>query len=309
MNRIVGLLSALALMLLVLVPVAAAADPREGDEHFLFSTSGDITLGPTEHADILVVVDGTATIEGDVGAVMVINGTANFVGAQTTSIVAISSHVTVDATSEVSGDIRTLSSTVDAASGSVVAGTVRDLGPDLASAWVLAGPALFLVYLAFVLSAIVAGLLMAALASRQVRAAGQLISREPLMTIASGFIGLFALAAIGTAAIITVFGAPFGLGLLVIALPVLFFVGYLVAGIWIGEHIVSRMSSGVPRERPYLAALIGLALVGAISIVPGIGGIVAFVGFGAVILSMWRVVRGSRSEAEAAMPIVSRATS
>ena len=308
MHRLVGLLGALALMLLLLVPVVAAADPQEDDEHFLFSTSGDITLGATEHADVLVVVDGTATIEGDVGAVMIINGTANFVGGHTTSVVAISSQVTLDATSVVAGDIRTLRSTVDAAAGSAVAGAVRDIGTDLAGASVLAGPALFLVYLAFVLSAIVAGLLVAALASRQVRSAGSLISHEPGMTIVTAFIGLVALAAIGALAIVTVFGAPFGIGLLLVALPALFFVGYLVAGSWIGDQIVSRTSPGVIRERPYLAALTGLGLLGAISIVPGIGGIVAFVGFGAVILSMWRVVRGHGSEGEAVMPMAATAT-
>jgi hypothetical protein len=308
MHRLAGLLGALALTFLLLVPAAAAAEPFGDDEHVIFTTGGDVTLAANEHADVLVVVDGAATIEGNVGAVLVINGTANLVGAHTTGIVAISSHVTIDAGSEVSGDIRTLSSTVDAASGSIMTGTVRDLAPDLASATVLAGPALFLVYLAFVLSAIAAGLLMAGLAARQVGAAGQLISREPLMTIASGFIGLLGIVVIGTGAIVTVFGAPFGLGLLVFVLPGLFFIGYLVAGIWVGEQILGRSSPEVMRERPYLAALVGLAVVGAISIVPGVGGIVGFVGFGAVMLLMWRVARGGRGTVGGVLPVSARAT-
>jgi hypothetical protein len=44
-----------------------------------------------------------------------------------------------------------------------------------------------------------------------------------------------------------------------------------------------------------------------VSIVPGIGGIVSIVGFGAVILLMWRIARGGRTEAATAMPMSARA--
>jgi hypothetical protein len=291
MNRIAAFVGAMALMLLVLVPGAAAAEPWDSDEHFIFTTGGDIALTDAEHADVLVVVDGTATIEGDARSVIVINGTANFVGSNTTEVIAISSHVTLDATSVVSGDIRTISSTVDAMSGSVVNGSVRDLGPDLVGGLLVLGSALFFAYLAFVLSTIVAGVFLAGLAARQVREAGALISKEPLMSIAAAFLGIVGIAVMGALAIVTVFGALFGLGLLVFVLPALLFVGYLVAGIWVGEQIVGRTASGVARERPYLAALVGLAVVGAVGLVPGVGGIVSFIGFGAVVLLMWRILR------------------
>jgi hypothetical protein len=300
MNRIAAFVGALALMLLVLVPVAAAAEPWDGNEHVIFTTGGDVALTDAEHADLLVVVDGTATIEGDARSVIVINGTANFVGSNAKEVIAISSHVTLDATSVVSGDIRTISSTVDATSGSVVAGSVRDLGPDLVGALVVLGSALFFVYVAFVLSTIVAGVLLAGLAARQVREAGALISREPLMSIAAAFLGILAITVMGALAIVTVFGAPFGLGLLLFVLPGLLFVGYLVAGIWVGEQIVGRTASGVARERPYLAALVGLSVVGAVGLVPGVSGIISFVGFGAVVLLMWRILRATTRPSAAA---------
>ena len=71
----------------------------------------------------------------------------------------------------------------------------------------------------------------------------------------------------------------------------MFVAGYIVAGIAIGELIVGR-SSPVIRERPYLAAIVGLSLVGLVSIIPPIGGLISFVGFGAVVLLTWRVARG-----------------
>ena len=300
MNRIAAFVGALALMFLVLVPVAAAAEPWDGNEHVILTTGGDVALTDGEHADLLVVVDGTATIEGDARSVIVINGTANFVGSNAQEVIAISSRVTLDATSVVSGDIRTISSTIDAMSGSVVTGSVRDLGPDLVGGLVVLGSALFLVYVAFVLSAIVAGVLLAGLAARQVREAGALISREPLMSIAAAFLGILAIALLGALAIVTVFGAPFGLGLLLFVLPGLLFVGYLVAGIWVGEQIVGRTAAGVARERPYLAALVGLSVVGAVGLVPGVSGIISFIGFGAVVLLMWRILRPTTRPSAAA---------
>ncbi len=291
MNRIAGIFGALVLMFLLIVPVAAAAEPWDEDEHFLFNTGGDITLPAGQHVDMLVVVNGTATIAGDARAVFVINGTANFVDARTSEIVAISSHVSIDGTSVVTGHIQTISSTVDASTGSVVAGGIRDLGPELVGGSILIGSALFLAYLAFVLSAIVAGLVLAGVGARQARAVGALIGQQPLHSIGAAFAGLIGIVLVAVLAIVTVFGAPFGLGLLLFVLPAMFFAGYLVAGIWLGDQVVGRMSPGVDRDHPYLAALVGLAIVGAISVVPGIGGVVAFVGFGALILHMWRVAR------------------
>ena len=292
MNRILGLVSGLLLTLLVLVPVALAADPRDGDdEHFIFTTNGDITFGADERADVLVVVNGTATIEGDAGAVLVINGTANFVGAQSSAIVAIRSQVSLDARSVVSGDIRTFDSTVDAASGAVVGGNVRDLGPDLIGAPLLVGSALFAIYIAFVVSSIAAGLLLAGVASRQVRSAVRLIGHEPVATLLAAIAGIVGLALAGALAIVTLVGAPFGLGLLILVMPILFVVGYIVAGIWIGELIVARLWPGTPRRRPYLAAFVGLLVVGGVGIVPGVGGVISLIGFGSVVLLMWRAFR------------------
>ena len=302
MNRILGILSATLLALLILVPVAAAADPFDQDEHLLLSTRGDITLSAGEHADVLVVVDGTATIEGDANAVVVINGTANFIGSSTAGIVAIRSHVTIDDGSVVTGDIVKIDSIIDSAPGASVQATVTDLATDLGGAAVLIASALALMYFAFVISAIAAGLALAGLAGKQVREAGALISKEPVTTFVAGLVGLIGIAVVGTLALVTVVGAPLGLGILVLVLPALLIAGYLVAGIWIGEMILARTAPDLLGERPYLAALIGIAVLGVIGIVPVVGGIVILFGFGAVVLAMWRTVRRPAASERAVGP-------
>ena len=78
------------------------------------------------------------------------------------------------------------------------------------------------------------------------------------MTVVAGLLGMVGIILAGTIAIVTVVGVPLGLGILALVLPALLVAGYLVAGIWIGDMILVRTSPGVVRERPYLAALIGV---------------------------------------------------
>ena len=177
-------------------------------------------------------------------------------------------------------------------------GAVRDFGPDMFVGWRNLG-ALALIYVAFAVSAIMAGVVLAGLAGRQVRAAGALIVKEPVMVLAAGVLGLAALLTVGILAVVTIVGIPFAIGLLGIALPGLFVIGYIVTGIWLGELILAQ-SSPAARERPYLAAIVGLTIVGLVSFLPPIGGLISFVGFGAVMLLSWRVLRGAPGAVPAA---------
>jgi hypothetical protein len=311
MNRFLGIFSATILALLILVPAAAAAGPWDlQDEHLVLSTGGDITLAEGQRADVLVVVDGTATIEGDAGSVLVINGTVNFVGSETAAVVAIRGHVTLDAASTVDGDVVTMDSVVDSAVGASITGETTDVAADLGAAAGLIASAVALVYVAFVISAIAAAVALAGLGGRQVRRATATIGKELVTTLVVGFIGLVGFVIVAALSIATVVGAPLGLGLLLFLLPVLLVGGYLVAGIWIGDMILARTSPGVVRERPYLAAVVGVAILGVIGIIPVIGGIATIIGFGAIALTGWRAMRrpatshGAVAHAPAASPAI-----
>src|SRR5439155_504841 len=137
-----------------------------------------------------------------------------------------------------------------------------------------------------------------------VRSAEALINHEPLKAFGAGLAGFIGILVVGILAIVTIVGIPLGLGILVGVLPMLLIVGYLVAGIWIGERIVRPTSPDVIRKRPYLAAIIGVALLDFVSIVPVVGPVASFLGFGAVVLLMWRIVQGTTEIARAASPTV-----
>jgi hypothetical protein len=281
---------------------SSVSAPASRGERVVFTSGADVNLAADESVDLFVVYDGTATIEGHASSIVVVNGTANLVGARADRVIAIQSQVTVDSTSVVSGDVRTVSSSVTGATAATVAGGVRDFGPDMFFGWgnvfgwgnLLGALALF--YVAFAVSALMAGVVLAGLAGRQVRAAGAQITKEPVMVVGAAVVGLIALLAVGILAIVTVVGIPFGIGLLGFVLPGLFVIGYAVTGIWFGELILAQ-SSPVVRERPYLAAVVGLTIVGLVGFIPPIGGLISFVGFGAVMLLSWRVLRGARGAA------------
>jgi hypothetical protein len=144
-----------------------------------------------------------------------------------------------------------------------------------------------------------AALALAGLAARQVRSAEALISSEPATTFLAGLAGLFGSILAGTLAIVTILGIPLGLGIFIGVLPMMAFVGYLVAAIWVGEWILARRP-GPRRERPYLAAVVGVLVLSIVSIVPILGGIVSFMGFGAIVLLMWRTLRQNGGTSEPA---------
>ena len=209
-------------------------------------------------------------------------------------IVAIESQVAIDSMSTVSGDIRTVDSTITSAPGATLGGQTRNLTTDIAVGLIGIGSVLLFIYAAFAVSLVALGVLSAGIAGRQIRAASTLITTEPLRVIGASLIGLIALTTVAVIALVTVVGIPFGIGLLLFVMPGLFVAGYIVVGVWLGELILARTSPGVIRERPYLAALIGLTIVGIVGIIPFFSGLLSLIGFGAVVLLMWRVIRGDR---------------
>lgn len=294
MKRLVGVVAALALIILIAAPAALAAGPehpRSG--RVLISIGGDVTLAAAEQADVVLVVGGTATVAGEARTVVAIDGAARLTGSTVETVVAVRSPVSVGAGATVTGDVLTVGSDVQRAGGGQILGNSRDVTGDLAALGFVLGTALLLLYLGFALATLVAGLLLAALAARQVRAAEALISHEPLTVLAAAILGLIVPGLVAFAAIATVVGAPLGFGVLFGLWPLAAFVGYLVAGIWIGDWILQRTSPAQHRGRPYLAAVIGLLVLMVIGLIPLLSFVASLFGFGAVMLLGWRTFRGT----------------
>ena len=113
-----------------------------------------------------------------------------------------------------------------------------------------------------------------------------------------GIAGVLVAIVLVIALFITVVGTPMSLGILFGRWPLTAFVGYLVAAIWIGDWILHRTSPGTVRERPYLAAVIGILIMQILAIIPFFSGIASLFGFGAVLLLAWRTFRQGRPRSE-----------
>lgn len=290
-KRISGIAGGLLLALLVSAPATLAHEVLPQTGRVLISIDGDVTLPPGEHADTVIVTNGTATILGQANAVVAIDGAVELRDSRAETVIGVRSPVTLGAGTVVQGDVRTLDAPVHRLGDAVVEGEVGDLAIDLVGIGAILAPALFLVTIGFALATIVAGLALAALAARQVRAAEDVISKEPLAALGVGLLGLIVVPLVAVLSIVTVVGAPLGIAVLIGLWPFTAFIGYLVAGIWMGDWMLRRLSPETARERPYLAAILGLVVLQFLVIVPLVTAIASIFGFGAVILIAWRTFR------------------
>jgi hypothetical protein len=301
MKRIIGIAFALAAAFLLLVPVAIAAEPATEERRVVLSVRGDVTLPAEERADVVVVVDGAATIAGDVRTLVVVEGSAAVEGAQVGTIWAIRSDVELGPGTVVTGDVRTLDAPVQLVGDASVQGEVSDIQASLFAIGAVLAPALLLFWLGTGLATIVAGLVLAGLASRQVRMAEHVMSREPALAFLAGLLGIVVIPVAAVLLLVTIVGAPLGLGVLFGLWPLLAYVGYLIAGIWIGEWLLTRSATRQAPERPYLAAVIGLVLLQLTGLVPVVGivsAIASLLGFGALLVVAWRVLTSARPDTQ-----------
>jgi hypothetical protein len=295
MRRLLLLLGLVLVAFLIAVPAVVAADPTMAHTgRIVVSTQGDATIPAGDHADVLVVTGGTATVAGEVDTLIVVDGSAHVSGATVQTIFAVRSPVELSGGTHVLGDVVTADSTVSSDASVVVGGSVRDLAKDLAGTWYVLAPMAFLFFIGLSVAGIAAGLLLAGLASRQVRSAERQMAQEPFLTLGVGIIGVIAPILLAVLLSITIVGMPLAFGLVFGLWPLAAFAGYLVAGIAIGEWVLRRTSPTVERERPYLAAVIGILLLEVMTLIPFVGAIASLFGFGAVLLLGWRVLRGDR---------------
>ena len=294
MKRLVALLAALVLVAGVGVP-ALAADPGdlEHSGRVLIALGGDVTVPAGEQADAVIIAQGTATIEGTVNAVVALDADVVTSGALIEELVIIRGTAELGAGTEVVNDVRTLDAEVQQATGVLIGGNVSGLEADLVGlAWFL-GAAAIVLWIGFGIATLLAALLLAGLAARQVRSAGALISREPGKTFLAGLLALILPPLVAVLLIITLVGIPAGIGLLIVIWPMVAFVGYLVAAIWVGEQILNRSrTEGAEVSRPYGAAIVGVIVVTVAGIIPLVTFVVSLFGMGAVLLAAWRTLRG-----------------
>ena len=291
MPRFLLALATAAFLLLGLVPAAIAAEPSGGSRSVVLAVGHDAAVPSGDHVDTLIVIRANARVDGTADNVVVVDGSATIAGTTVGSVTVFNGTADLQAGATVTGDVRTFDGTVTQAPDAVIGGSARSMDGNVAAFAVLLIPLFILLFIGFALAGLAAALFVAAFAARQVRQAEGLISHEPGTVLVAGIAGTVVLPLLAVLAMLTVVGAPIGLGALLVVLPALAFLGWIVAAIWIGDWILGRTRGSYEADRPYAAALVGVVVLAFAGILPLVSGIATLFGFGALLVMGWRILR------------------
>lgn len=288
----------LFILVLALVPGSALAQDGNGAaESFVLSVNNDTHIQAGQTVDTLVVISEDAVIDGTVtGALVVIDGGATVRGTIDGDVTVFSGTITMEDGAVATRDVLLINSDINQTAEATVAGKIQHESYTFYRWQLTMLSVLFWIGGTIVL--LLAGLLFAAIAGRQLTGSATLITEQPGKTALAGlFIGIVVPIA-AVIALFTLIGIPLGIAILLFALPAIAFAGYLVAGTKIGALLLGvRKGERQPVEHPYLAIVIGLMILQIVSWIPGIGfllvSIASLMGVGAVALYAYRAWRGT----------------
>lgn len=290
MRRLSLIATSVVILLTLLAPAALAAEPVTSTGSVAVTVNGTMDVPAGSNLDVVVVVNGNATIDGDAETVVVVNGTATIAGATVEHLVVVDGRADLLSGTTVTGTVSTIDGSVTEAEGAVITGRWNALENDLAAFALFMIPLALAFMVGFAIAAVVAALFVAAFAARQVRDVEAQISGRPGQALVAGIAGSIGLPVLSGLLILTVVGAPIGFAMLFGVLPVMAFLAWLVAAIWIGDWIVVQ-ARGEREPRPYRAAVVGVIVLGLASVLPFVSAIATVFGTGGLLLAAWRVLR------------------
>ncbi len=291
MRRLLTIAISVAVLLILMVPTAFAAGPTTSGGQLIAAVNGVVDVPSGQRVDTVLVVNGTASVEGDADTIVIAGGSATVTDANVGTVVVIDGSADLTGSTIVRGDVRTLRGTVTQGTGVIVQGSVRALDTDLAALAVLMIPLMLVIMVGVAIAGLLAALAVAAFGARQVREVEALISGRPGHVLVAGIVGSVALPLVALLLIMTVVGAPAGLALLVLVLPAVAFLAWLVAAIWVGDWILATTRGAREPGRPYRAAIVGVIVLALAGVIPFVSTIATLFGFGALLLAGWHVLR------------------
>ena len=300
-----------SLILVALIPssaLAQGADDSAYEDDVLIRINGPLDLTAGETAGTVVVISDDAVIDGRVTeALVVVDGKAILGGAVEGDVVVASGEISLLESARIEGDLNLYDSDMTRAPGSVIEGTTHERSAFTWSTWdSLALSAFF--WAAMTIFSIVVALLFAAAGGRQLVTSAGFITERTGATVLATALGGILIPIVAVLAILTIFGIPVGLAILLLLMPLMAGLGYIVTGTRIGLWVVERDRDPATIEHPYLAAVLGVVILHVVGLIPFIGGLIQFfaavVGAGALTLLAWNAWR-SRGAVEAPPPAVS----
>lgn len=290
----------IVVLLIALVPASALGADETDEGDFILQVNRPVVVEAGQSVDSIVVISDAATIDGTVTeSLFVIDGDAWVSGTVEGDVTVLSGTLHLLAGSQ-TDHVSLWRGDLVREDGAVVSGSIdRMQGLDF---W---NTALFTIvfWLGTTLVLLVAGLVFAAVGGRQLARTAATIGEHPGESIGWAAILFIGLPLLAIPVMLTIVGIPLGIGVLLFLLPVLWFLGYLVAATATGGWLVRRLGWTQQVEHPYLAVALGVVGFGIVGAIPWLGGVIAFfaglVGAGALGYAAWRGWRGTAVRAPA----------
>jgi cytoskeletal protein CcmA (bactofilin family) len=277
-----ALLSTLLALLLTAGSASAATD------HVVITGGAVVPAGQT--AGDVVVLDGAVQIAGRVtGDVVAVSGPVRLTGRIDGDLIAVSDRATLGPSARVGGDLRYGDERPVLAPGASVAGEVSNEDwADAVNGWGWVSALAW--WLAVSVSSLIVGALLVWLAPGALFAAERATRERLGVTVAWGLAIAIGVPLLAILALVTVVGIPFGVALLLAAIPVLL-VAYATSAWIVGRRVLRRSTSR------WAALLVGWAILRVLALIPVVGGLVGLaatvVGLGALAVAMWRARRSA----------------
>ena len=283
-------------VIVALVALLLSAGSASAATDHVIITGGAVVPAARTAGDV-IVVDGTVTIAGHAtGDVVSVSGPVNVSGRIDGDLITVSDRAVLAPTARVGGDVRYGDERPVIARGATVGGAVSNEDwADAANGW--GWVSRFAWWLAVSVSTLLAGALLVWLAPGALYAAARAMRERVGATVASGIAIAIGAPLLAIVALVTLVGIPFGVALLLAAIPVLL-IAYVTTTWIVGGRLLGTRSTS-----PWAALLVGWGSLRVLALIPVVGGIVGLVatimGLGALAVALWR---GRRFGARAATP-------
>ncbi len=297
-RRVVGLIAAAIAGAVFLTPAPVAAQEEAKD--VLVRVNGTVDLPAGESVDVLVAVNSETQVAGSVrDTLVVVNETATVSGDVGNEVFVYNGNIRLEPSARIGGDITLVNSDLVQADGAVVSGRVVErAGAEVARELSRVAQAVsFIAWIGMTVLFVVVALAWAAVGGRQLSGMAGLLAARPELAVAWALVFWIAAPLVAVVAMITVIGLPLGLAILIVLLPLLWTLGYVVTGTRLGLFIDDLRGATTDLEHPYLAAVVGIAVLQLVGLVPWVGGFVVVLaglfGAGVIVVHAWRRVRSA----------------
>ncbi len=235
----------------------------DGDDSVLIKVNGDAVVAAGDTIQNAVVIRGNINVAGTVeDTVLVVDGDAVVTGSINGTISVVSGTLTLEPGSTVH-DVMLIDSELTQADGATISGELEERGLDFSFG---RGFAIFslLWWIGMTIVALVAAAIFAWLGRKQLFGSVDTLKNDFVKSLITAIV-LWILLPLGAALILfTLVGAPLALSIVLVLLPLLWLLGMIVVGTWIGSYIIKPTDTG----RAIGAALLGTLIVSLVSLIP-----------------------------------------